>query len=198
MLRIASIVRPGLAPTSFSLSDGECVALSGPSGSGKSLLLRAIADLDPNDGEAYLDDTPRSEMQAPEWRRQVTYLPAEPGWWAERAGDHFTDIAATEALAARLGLPDDVLKAPVSRLSTGERQRLALIRCLGVDPKFLLLDEPTAALDPESCKVVETLLEEVRQKGTGILWVTHDADQAKTVAARRFNMTKGELREVAA
>jgi len=195
MLRVANIARPGLAPASFSVDASECVALSGPSGSGKSLLLRAIADLDPNEGEAYLDDRARSDMPAPEWRRQITYLPAEPGWWAERAGDHFPDTGTSEVLASRLGLPNDIFQAPVTRLSTGERQRLALIRCLGVHPRFLLLDEPTAALDPTNCTAVESLLEDIRKEGTGILWVTHDADQAKAVAVRHLTMIKGELRE---
>ncbi len=68
-----------LKPASFSLSAGECIAIRGPSGGGKTLLLRAIADLDPSEGGVYLEGRDRTTMSGPEWRRLVGYLPAEPG-----------------------------------------------------------------------------------------------------------------------
>src|SRR4051812_4024297 len=82
-----------LKPASFALSMGECVAIRGPSGAGKTLLLRAIADLDPNAGTVILEDRDRSTIPGPEWRRLVGYVPAEPGWWAETVGEHFADRA---------------------------------------------------------------------------------------------------------
>lgn len=70
-----------LKPASFDLRAGESIAVRGPSGGGKTLLLRALADLDPNDGKVDLEGRDRTTMSGPGWRRQVGYLPAEPGWW---------------------------------------------------------------------------------------------------------------------
>ena len=86
-----------LKPASFSLSAGECVAVRGPSGAGKTLLLRAIADLDPNEGLVCLDGHDRSMIAGPEWRRLIGYVPAEPGWWAETVGEHFSEWTAALA-----------------------------------------------------------------------------------------------------
>ena len=82
MLTIRQLNRSGLAPFDLDLADGECVALSGPSGAGKTILLRTIADLDPNKGSASLDCVDREAIAAPQWRRSVAFLPAEAGWWA--------------------------------------------------------------------------------------------------------------------
>ena len=89
-----------LKPASFALSMGECIALRGPSGAGKTLLLRAIADLDPNAGTVILENRDRSTIPGPEWRRLVGYVPAEPGWWAETVGEHFADRAAAAVFLA--------------------------------------------------------------------------------------------------
>jgi phosphate-transporting ATPase len=105
MLQIENLAVPGLRPVTFSLSDGECVAVRGPSGAGKTLLLRAIADLDPSSGSVRLDGIDRQAIPAPEWRRRVGYVPGEPGWWADRIGAHFEDWAAATPLVRRLGLP---------------------------------------------------------------------------------------------
>ena len=76
-------------PYSLHIAAGECVALRGPSGSGKSLLLRAIADLDPHEGEVTLDGVACEMIPAPEWRRQVALLPVESQWWLDEVGEHF-------------------------------------------------------------------------------------------------------------
>ena len=104
MLRVSALTRLHIS-VSFELKDGECIALQGPSGVGKSLLLRAIADLDPNEGTVKLDETLREAMPAPLWRKQVTYLAAEPGWWADTVQEHFTACHAagrTIGITARL------------------------------------------------------------------------------------------------
>ena len=191
MLTVQRLARRGLSVQDFTVNTGERVAVVGPSGSGKSLLLRAIADLDPNTGEVTVDGIRRSLTPAPLWRRTVTYLAAESGWWAERVGEHFSDPDAARPLAAALGLPVDCFDWPITRLSSGERQRLALVRALAQRPRVLLLDEPTAALDLQSVYAVEELLEETRIRGAALLWVTHDPEQVKRVAHRCLQVQNG-------
>ncbi len=193
MLSIDNLSRTGLEPASFTIATGECVALRGPSGAGKSLLMRAIADLDPNSGRVTLDDEDRAAMGAPSWRRKVAYVPAESGWWSDVVGDHFADWDRAADLIADLGLPQEARNWPVSRASTGERQRLALARALVSDPKVLLLDEPTSGLDADAGAKAEALIEEHRKNGACVLWVTHDRDQAERVASRVLTIEKGRL-----
>jgi putative ABC transport system ATP-binding protein len=180
-------------PFDLGVAAGECLAVTGASGSGKSLFLRMIADLDPNEGEVWLDEAPRSGMAAPAWRRQVRYAPAESGWWEESVAAHFPDLAAARALAARLGLKPELLDGPVLRLSTGERQRLSLVRALLAEPRVLLLDEPTGALDEASVQQVETLLRERMAAGAAVLMVTHDPAQAARLGGRHMVMQAGRL-----
>jgi len=184
-----------LKPASFTLSAGECVAIRGPSGGGKTLLLRALADLDPNEGLVCLDGRDRATMPGPEWRRLVGYLPAEPGWWADTVGDHFTSWAEAAVVARALGFTEDSEDWPIARLSTGERLRLALVRALLVGSKVLLLDEPTAALDPASVRAVEELIGARVRAGLAVLWVTHDVEQASRVAVRRLIVSARQVRE---
>lgn len=174
---------------SFDLQDGECVALQGPSGVGKTLLLRSIADLDPNEGTVQLDGTLREAMPAPAWRKQVTYLAAEPGWWSDIVQEHFTVWDDALPLVIRLGLPDNCGPWPIQRLSTGERQRLGLVRALMLRPRVLLLDEPTSALDAASATAVESLIAERIANGTSVVWSTHDDAQARRIESRIFAMS---------
>jgi len=181
----------GRGPASLALADGECVALTGPSGAGKTLLLRAVADLDPHEGSARLDGAAADSLPAPEWRRRVGMLPAESAWWADVVGEHFPEPVDEERLVA-LGLPPEATRWQIARLSTGERQRLAILRLLANRPSALLLDEPTASLDAESVERVERLLERYRREtGAPALWVSHDPAQASRVASRRFLMKEG-------
>lgn len=184
-----------LKPASLLLSSGECIAVRGPSGAGKTLLLRAIADLDPNEGSVCLDGRDRSTIPGPEWRRLVGYVPAEPGWWADSVGEHFSEWTAALAFVKDLGFPEEANTWPIFRLSTGERLRLALIRALMMRPKVLLLDEPTAALDPASVAAVESLIATRIRAGLAVLWVTHDAEQAKRMAQRLLVVKAGQVRE---
>lgn len=195
MLKVQGLSRPNLLDASLELAEGECLVIRGASGSGKSLLLRAIADLDPNEGEISLKGVSREAMAAPLWRRRVGYLPAEAGWWAEDLGAHFADWSRAEAIFRQLGLSDARPDWPIARLSTGERQRLALSRALAIDPEVLLLDEPTSGLDQASVAAVERLMTAVRAKGTGIIWVTHDPAQAERVGDRWLYLEKGRLRD---
>lgn len=195
MLRLRGLTVRGLAPFDVDIASGESVAVIGPSGSGKSLILRAIADLDRNDGNASVDSDDRAAMSAPAWRARVGYLAAAPGWWAETVGAHFADRGKAAALIAELGLPADALDWRVDRLSTGEQQRLALARMLVNDPQVLLLDEPTSGLDDDATTTVEALLAARRSAGVAMLVVTHDAAQARRLAERALRLEDGHVRE---
>ncbi|MCX2722110.1 ABC transporter ATP-binding protein [Roseibium sp. DSM 29163] len=191
-MAIEELKTPLIGPVDLSLGAGSCVSVSGPSGSGKTLFLRAIADLDVSSGAVFLKGVAREAMAATQWRRKVAFIPAESGWWAERVRDHFEETPELEEQLEAVGLGGS-LSWQIARLSTGERQRLALVRALQLHPEVLLLDEPTSALDPPSVKRVEALLEERMHAGCAILLVTHDPDQPKRLGARRFKMTGGRL-----
>lgn len=195
ILQIRDLRTNLLKLASLSVSAGECIALRGPSGAGKTLLLRAIADLDPSEGLVSLDGRDRSTFAGPEWRRLVGYVPAEPGWWADTVGEHFSEWRVALPFVRELGFPEEAKGWPISRLSTGERLRLALIRALMVQPKVLLLDEPTAALDPVSVAAVESLIATRIRAGLAGLWVTHDAEQAKRIARRLLVVKSGQVWE---
>lgn len=199
-LRLEGIRPLGLAPVDLSVGAGALAFVSGPSGAGKSLLLRAIADLDPHDGEAWLDQEPRSSMTAPRWRRRVGLLPAESSWWAETVGEHFptaidpSDLNGEQDLLGTLGFGADVLGWSVSRLSTGERQRLALARLLAQRPEALLLDEATANLDPGSRDRVEAVVAAFRtETAAAVLWVSHDPEQRARLGGQRWLIRDGRL-----
>jgi ABC-type multidrug transport system ATPase subunit len=196
LLEISDLRTELIGPVSLCLAAGECVAVLGPSGSGQSLLLRAIADLDQNDGAISVAGRERDRMPAPAWRRLVGLVPAESGWWADRVGDHFSPGFDFSVLLEAVGLPG-ALEWDVGRLSTGERHRLAVVRALGAAPRALLLDEPTASLDDAATGQVEKLIRAQCADGVPVLMVTHDRDQASRLAQRSFMMERGRLTPMA-
>src|ERR1700674_4022732 len=182
-------------PFDLNLGAGACAAITGPSGSGKSLFLRMIADLDPNQGKVWLNGIARASLPAPEWRRRATYVSAESGWWADTVIEHFAPIMRGQAaaLATRLGLHAALIDALIAGLSTGEKHRLSPVRALLPDTLVLLLDEPTGPLDEESVVRVEALLQERMATGTSIVLVTHDPNQADRLGTQRYRMVAGHL-----
>jgi len=197
-LAVRDLRSPLAGPFDLDLAPGESAAISGPSGSGKSLFLRMVADLDPNSGAVRLDGAPRETLSPPSWRRRVPYVAAESGWWADHVADHFepSRLMAARDLGARVGLAAGLFDGPVLRLSTGERQRLAILRALVLDPPVLLLDEPTAPLDPDSTRQMESLLRERTAAGMTLVVVTHDARQARRLGARHFLMRDRKMAPV--
>lgn len=187
-------------PFDFEVEAGACVVIQGPSGAGKSVLLRMLADLDPHEGEALLDGALASSMQPSAWRARVVYQAAEPAWWEATPAAHFDDAQLADvqleyarARLAQLGLRPDILDDDLQHLSTGERQRLALLRSLSAKPRVLLLDEPTAALDPDGVARVETLLRSQLADGLTILMVSHAPEQARRMASRIWRIEAGRL-----
>lgn len=174
---------------SLSIDRGEFVVLTGPSGSGKTSLLSLIGGLDrPTSGRVLIDGTPLDEMASDRYHREVVgfvfqhhnllgHLPAHGnveipliGAGVGRRERH----ARAEALLREVGLGHRI-DALSSTLSGGERQRVAVARALANDPRLLLADEPTGALDSESAARVLDLLEDARRRrGATLLVVTYD------------------------
>jgi len=196
VLRVEHLQAGTLPPLSFEVAAGECLAVEGPSGAGKTLLLRAIADLDPTPGQVFLSGAERNDMSAPQWRRSVRYCPAEPAWWSDTPHEAFRSASAgrAERLLHSLGLNPAVFDRPVAALSTGERQRLALARALLDEPQVLLLDEPTAALDPQAAALVEELIRYQTLAGRCAMLVSHDQGQIERLAHARLLLRKEAAR----
>lgn len=185
-----------LSGITLSVAPGETVCISGPSGVGKSRLLRAIADIEAHEGRIQLNGEDQQSIAGHAWRRRVTMIPADSQWWFDRVGEHFPSPLPKDDLEA-LGFDGDVANWSVSRLSTGERQRLALLRALVLEPNALLLDEPTSNLDPDRVANMENwLLQWIRSRGTPTLWVAHDPEQIARVADRHFRLHAGSLEAV--
>ena len=186
MLRVEKLRIDGIPALSFEVAAGECLAIEGPSGAGKTRILRAIADLDAptsitSGGHVMLDGVGRDEVAAPVWRQRVRFIPAEPAWWANTARAHASANPAVAARferhAAALGLVPALLRRPIMTLSTGERLRMALALGLADEPRVILLDEPTAALDVQATALVEELVKFQLLSGRIVILVSHDADQ---------------------
>ena len=199
LLSVQEITFLGKGPYTFSVGKGECIGLIGKSGIGKTQLFRAITDLIPAGGEILLERGPRSAFTPPSWRSKVTMVPADSFWWYDMAGDHFPLTDQTPLLqesCVSLGLDPEVLHWQVSRLSTGERQRLALLRALLNRPTVLLLDEPSSGLDAYHTGLMEIFVEHYRlQNEAAVVWVSHDPEQLRRVASREFLMEQNGLYE---
>jgi ABC-type iron transport system FetAB ATPase subunit len=198
-LRVENISFLNMGPFTFSVKKKECIGLTGRSGIGKTQLFRAITDLIPAGGEIFLDGRPRTTFTPAEWRSKVTMVPADSCWWYDRVGDHFPLSDQNSLLAencSALGLDPHILDWQVSRLSTGERQRLALLRALQNRPTVLLLDEPSSGLDAYHTQMMEIFIEHYRLlHETSIVWVSHDPAQILRVAGRKFAMEQHGLFE---
>ncbi|MEM9196120.1 MAG: ATP-binding cassette domain-containing protein, partial [Myxococcota bacterium] len=170
------------------LTAGSCRCLVGPSGGGKTRLLRALAALDPASGTLRLRGKAPEEIGYPEWRASVLWVPQRPGLHPGTVDENLRrpfsfrahgayPASRVEKLLALLRLPTALLDRPSERLSEGERQRVCLLRALLLKPTVLLLDEPTSALDADAVGAVETLLQAELASGRSALVVSHDHDQ---------------------
>lgn len=194
-LQINALCFHNLGPFDLSVQANECLVLSGPSGAGKSLMLRAIADLDPNEGNIYLDQRERNSFTPTDWRKNVALLPTESAWWYETVGEHFTQIEPI--LFAKLGFDSTILKRTINGLSTGERQRLALLRLLVNKPSVLLLDEITANLDNDNVHDIEELISHYQQQQqAAVIWISHNKEQISRIADQYFVIKNSLLTQV--
>ncbi|MBU1108979.1 MAG: ATP-binding cassette domain-containing protein [Candidatus Riflebacteria bacterium] len=197
-LKIENLVFLQRGPYSLSVAPGSVLGLHGASGAGKTLLLRAIADLDPHDGQLWLNQIACSDLSGPQWRRRVAYLSAESLWWHDRVGQHFSEDPDIKYLQ-QMGLDSEVMNWEVNRLSTGEKQRLAILRLLQHRPQALLLDEPTASLDQNSIGRVEAfILNYLKQNSAPAIWVSHDMTQLERLTTNRMEILPGGEMQVLA
>ena len=189
---------------------GEIFGIVGPSGSGKSTLLRLLDFLEPPTvGQIHFQNysTDGAGPAPLTIRRQVTTVFQKPvllnttvygnvAYGVKIRGEKEVEGKVKEALA-RVGLIEFAI-APVRTLSGGEAQRVALARAMVVEPQVLLLDEPTANLDPYNVGLIEGIVADLnRQKGTTIVLVTHNVFQAKRLAHRVALLLEGRIIEVA-
>ncbi len=193
-----------------SVGFGERLGVLGPSGAGKTVLLRAIALLDPLDEGAirWNDQDVRGEA-VPDYRKRVIYLHQRPAllegtvednlrhpFMLKAHRDRAFDPRWAEDLLARLGREPGFLAKSSRDLSGGESQLVGLIRALQLDPAVLLLDEPTASLDPAATRAVEGLLDDwlaADPARRALVWVSHHADQARRMTGRRVHLRAGRL-----
>ena len=187
----------------LTIQRGELFAIVGPSGAGKSTLLRLLNFLESaSAGIIRYKDQPTPSLDL---TRQITTVFQHPILLHRTVRENVEyglrlrdqrDDKRVEEIIARVGLAAFAASAADS-LSGGERQRIALARALVLKPDVLLLDEPTANLDPHNVSLIESIIREENQRGTTILLVTHNVFQAKRLAQRVGLLLNGKMIEVA-
>jgi tungstate transport system ATP-binding protein len=198
--------RQVLAINRLAIERGERLAIIGPSGSGKSTLLRLLNFLEPpTEGAITFEGRPIEQPAPLEQRRRVTTVFQRPVLLNRSVSANLAYGLALRQQKlspeleyhwlARLGLTH-LARQRASRLSAGEAQRVSLARALLIRPDVLLLDEPTANLDPYNVGLIETIVcEENARQGMTVVWVTHNIFQAHRLAHRTALLLGGELIE---
>jgi putative ABC transport system ATP-binding protein len=195
---------------SFRVGNGDRVAIVGPTGSGKTLLLRSLALLDPIDEGLVLwrgQQVPSHGV--PNFRRQVIYLHQRPAliegtvesnlrlpFMFNVRGNVGFDRKQVLDMLQIVGRGEVFLDCSSHELSGGEGQLVALVRALQLNPAVLLLDEPTASVDAGTAESIEQLVSlwhKQADSGRAVLWVTHDREQSGRIANRVLEMRAGRL-----
>jgi lipopolysaccharide export system ATP-binding protein len=192
---------------SMDLNRGEVVALLGPNGSGKSTTFYAIAGLVyPEGGEVILDG--RDVTNLPMYRRAklgIGYLPQEMsifrGLSVEDNISAILDITVKDSHKRRERLEEllsefsieHLRRAPALALSGGERRRVEIARCLAADPKYLLLDEPFAGVDPISVGDIRHLVSDLKKRGIGVLITDHNVRETLEIVDRAYILHDGKV-----
>jgi putative ABC transport system ATP-binding protein len=197
-----------LHPCDLTIAPADRLVITGPSGAGKSVLMRALALLDRPDGELRWHGKAIPRSHVPAFRSAVAYVRQRPALFDGRVEDNlrvpfglhihrhrrYDRVVALDYLA-RAERQAAFLEQRADDLSGGEQQLVALVRTLLLAPTVLLLDEPTASLDPQTVRAVEAMIDHWAQHtpGAAFAWVTHDLAQARRVGSRFATMRAGVL-----
>ena len=192
---------------SLALDQGEVVALLGPNGSGKTTTFYAIAGLiHPEGGHIYIDG--RDVTALPMYRRAklgIGYLPQEMsifrGLSAEDNIMAILEISEPKRARRRERLEqllsefsiEHLRRAPALALSGGERRRVEIARCLAANPRYLLLDEPFAGVDPISVGDIRHLVAELKKRGIGVLITDHNVRETLEIVDRAYILHDGKV-----
>jgi tungstate transport system ATP-binding protein len=200
-----------LIADAFGVEPGEVVALVGPTGAGKTSLLKILAGIDRCDsGVCRFDSTTFSDSPIPlTVRRNIGFVAQDPQLLSRsvevnvRYGLELRAEFTQEEVDQKVGqiLSDlhlsEFANQDAHSLSGGQKQMVALARTLVLDPKLLILDEPTSNLDPARVELVESNIAQFKERSTAIVWTTHNLFQARRVADRTALMLDGQLVEMA-
>ena len=195
ILAASDLALPGrLFGVSLELEAGELVCLVGPNGSGKTSLLHALAGIGHPSGTVEMDGVDPRRLGPARRPAFLTYLPAtREVHWPLLARDLIALGGGGEAAFAALELAP-LLDRRIDTLSTGERSRVLIARALAPRPKLLLLDEPTANLDPLwQIRLMELVRQEIGRGGRAALVAIHDLDAAARYADRILVMDRGRI-----
>ncbi len=199
--------RPVIRDVSMELHRGEVVALLGPNGSGKTTCFYAIAGLvNPEGGQVILDG--RDVTSLPMYRRArfgIGYLPQEVSIFRGlNVEDNILAILeiSEPTRIKRLDKLEELLsdfsithlrRAPALSLSGGERRRVEIARCLAANPKYLLLDEPFAGVDPIAVTEIRTLVADLKTRGIGVLITDHNVRETLEIVDRAYILHDGQV-----
>jgi putative ABC transport system ATP-binding protein len=176
------------------------LAVAGPSGAGKSTLLRLLNRLDdPVSGSIRLDGRDITDWEPRELRRRVAMIfqsaPIFPGTVFDnfRVALDGLDLERAHHVLDHVGMPRELLDRPADQLSGGEAQRMTIARALLTEPRVLLADEPTAALDGAARRTIEDLARELADSGVPLVWITHDTAQLRRLADHAVVLVDGDV-----
>lgn len=183
---------------SFSIPDGGITVVTGPSGSGKSSLLRLCNRLDvPDGGDICFRGDRLGDLEPCRLRQRVGMVFQQPIPLGGTVADAFalvTDEASRwSSVLDRVGLDPTFLDRPDDELSGGEGQRMCLARTLLTDPEALLMDEPTASLDVDAAARIEGLARSLAADGTPVVWVSHSPEQRLRLADAWLELSGGTV-----
>lgn len=207
-IRNLSLKRGGatvLRDISLDVAEGELLVVIGPSGSGKSSLLRCLNRLnDIDSGSIQLDGRSIYDLPVTELRRQIGMMFQKTAAFEGTVADNiaFGPRLRGEAvsrgtileLMAQASLEAELADKPAAELSGGQEQRLSIARALALNPSLLLLDEPTSSLDPIATNHVEDSLRRLREEtNLTMIWVSHAIEQARRVGSRVLLLDGGRV-----
>ncbi len=212
MLRTNNLVkkygkRTVVSHVSINVKQGEIVGLLGPNGAGKTTTFyMTVGLIVPNEGEIFIGN--QNITKYPVYRRAqsgIGYLAQEASIFRKMSVEdniksvlEFTNKTAKEqeekleSLIDEFGL-EKVRKNHGDRLSGGERRRAEIARCLAIDPKFIMLDEPFAGIDPIAVQDIQSIVAQLKYKNIGILITDHNVDETLSITDRAYLLFEGKV-----